>query len=65
MNDDRYLALAKNEAEKVTEDDKPSTRIKVSLLKIKKIVLHEIINIFMLCSESKVTLSSNIREDNI
>ena len=35
MNDDRYLALAKNEAEKVTKDDKPSTRIKVSLLRIK------------------------------
>ena len=37
MNYDRYLALAKNEAEKVTEDDKPSTRIKVSLLRIRKL----------------------------
>ena len=37
MNDDRYLALAKNEAKKVTEDDKPSTRIKVSLLRIRKL----------------------------
>ena len=36
MNYLRYLALAKNEAEKVTEDDKPSTRIKVSTLKIKR-----------------------------
>ena len=39
MNYHRYLALAKNEAEKVTEDDKPSTRIKVSTLKIKRNVM--------------------------
>ena len=63
MNYDRYLALAKNEAEKVTEDDKPSTRIKVSLLKINK--NESGMRIFIFCTESKVTLSSNFREDNI
>ena len=65
MNYLRYLALAKNEAEKVTEDDKPSTRIKVSLRKIIKKQFYEEIQIFIFCTESKVTLSSNFREDNI
>ncbi len=63
MNYLRYLALAKNEAEKVTEDDKPSTRIKVGTLKKNKVSLG--IKYFILCTESKVTLSSNFREDNI
>ena len=63
MNYLRYLALAKNEAEKVTEDDKPSTRIKVSSLKIQwNIWGHKH---FIFFTESKVTLSSNFREDNI
>ena len=64
MNYLRYLALAKNEAEKVSEDDKPSTRIKVSTLKIKKEMLLGN-KYFIFCTESKVTLSSNFREDNI
>ena len=63
MNYLRYLALAKNEAEKVTEDDKPSTRIKVSSLKIQRNIKGH--KYFIFFTESKVTLSSNFREDNI